>query len=55
MVHLANGLLNQAKGRAAQHRLELVSQRETGPDPVYAEYADEPASRPRASLTGSGT
>ncbi|MFD5414502.1 ATP-dependent DNA helicase UvrD2 [Streptomyces nojiriensis] len=43
VVHLANGLLNQAKGRAAEHRLELVSQRETGPDPAYAEYADEPA------------
>lgn len=43
VVHLANGLLNQAKGRAAEHRLELVSQRETGPDPVYAEYPDEPA------------
>ncbi|MFE9929014.1 ATP-dependent DNA helicase UvrD2 [Streptomyces sp. NPDC005533] len=43
VVHLANGLLKQAKGRAAEHRLELVSQRETGPDPVYAEYADEPA------------
>ncbi|WP_200904353.1 ATP-dependent DNA helicase UvrD2 [Streptomyces yangpuensis] len=43
VVHLANGLLNQAKGRAAEHRLELVSQREGGPDPVYAEYADEPA------------
>ncbi|OKK20694.1 ATP-dependent DNA helicase [Streptomyces sp. CB00455] len=43
VVHLANGLLNQASGRAAEHRLELVSQRETGPDPVYAEYPDEPA------------
>ncbi|MEV6651352.1 ATP-dependent DNA helicase UvrD2 [Streptomyces sp. NPDC051219] len=43
VVHLANGLLNQAKGRAAEHRLELVSQREPGPEPVYAEYADEPA------------
>lgn len=43
VVHLANGLLAQAKGRAAEHRLELVSQRETGPDPVYAEYSDEPA------------
>ncbi|MFD3760948.1 ATP-dependent DNA helicase UvrD2 [Streptomyces sp. NPDC058622] len=43
VVHLANGLLNQAKGRAAEHRLELVSQREAGPDPVYAEYPDEPA------------
>lgn len=43
VVHLANGLLNQAEGRAAEHRLELISQRETGPDPVYAEYPDEPA------------
>ncbi|WUA44659.1 ATP-dependent DNA helicase UvrD2 [Streptomyces sp. NBC_01367] len=43
VVHLANGLLNQAKGRAAEHRLELISQRETGPDPAYAEYPDEPA------------
>lgn len=43
MVHLANGLLGQARGRAADHRLELVSQREPGPDPVYAEYPDEPA------------
>ncbi|MFF8266219.1 ATP-dependent DNA helicase UvrD2 [Streptomyces sp. NPDC016562] len=43
VVHLANGLLNQAKGRAAEHRLELISQREGGPDPVYAEYPDEPA------------
>ncbi|MGR8008406.1 ATP-dependent DNA helicase UvrD2 [Streptomyces hypolithicus] len=43
VVHLANGLLGQARGRAAEHRLELVSQREPGPEPVYAEYADEPA------------
>ncbi|MFF3624695.1 ATP-dependent DNA helicase UvrD2 [Streptomyces sp. NPDC002467] len=43
VVHLANGLLKQARGRAAEHRLELVSQRDTGPDPVYAEYPDEPA------------
>ncbi|UZJ29707.1 ATP-dependent DNA helicase UvrD2 [Streptomyces endophytica] len=43
VVHLANGLLSQAKGRAAEHRLELVSQRESGPEPVYTEYADEPA------------
>ncbi|MGW7055195.1 ATP-dependent DNA helicase UvrD2 [Streptomyces sp. NPDC054887] len=43
VVHLANGLLSQARGRAAEHRLELVSQREAGPEPVYTEYADEPA------------
>ncbi|WP_078594004.1 ATP-dependent DNA helicase UvrD2 [Streptomyces sp. NRRL S-920] len=43
VVHLANGLLSQARGRAADHRLELISQREPGPDPLYTEYADEPA------------
>ncbi|MEV6991337.1 ATP-dependent DNA helicase UvrD2 [Streptomyces sp. NPDC093228] len=43
VVHLANGLLAQARGRAADHRLELISQRAAGPDPVYTEYADEPA------------
>ncbi|MFK0167386.1 ATP-dependent DNA helicase UvrD2 [Streptomyces sp. NPDC090306] len=42
VVRLANGLLAQASGRAADHRLELVSQRDTGPEPGYAEYADEP-------------
>ena len=43
VVHLANGLLAQARGRAAEHRLELLAQREAGPDPVYTEYSDEPA------------
>ncbi|MEU2064223.1 ATP-dependent DNA helicase UvrD2 [Streptomyces sp. NPDC013455] len=43
VVHLANGLLAQARGRAAGHRLELVSQRPPGPEPVYTEYTDEPA------------
>jgi len=43
VVHLANGLLAQARGRAADHRLELVSQREAGPEPRYIEYTDEPA------------
>ena len=43
VVHLANGLLNQASGRAAENRLELVSQRERGPEPVFTEYNDEPA------------
>ncbi|WP_129294288.1 ATP-dependent DNA helicase UvrD2 [Streptomyces lydicus] len=43
VVHLANGLLSQARGRAAEQRLELVSQREAGPEPGYTEYADEPA------------
>lgn len=43
VVHLANGLLSQASGRAAEHRLELISQRDPGPEPLYTEYADEPA------------
>ncbi|MFE5852779.1 ATP-dependent DNA helicase UvrD2 [Streptomyces sp. NPDC056500] len=43
VVHLANGLLSQAHGRAAEHRLELISQRDPGPEPSYTEYADEPA------------
>ncbi|QKW09020.1 ATP-dependent DNA helicase UvrD2 [Streptomyces sp. NA04227] len=43
VVHLANGLLLQARGRAADHRLELVSQRDSGPEPAYREYPDEPA------------
>ncbi|GAA4674840.1 ATP-dependent DNA helicase UvrD2 [Streptomyces chumphonensis] len=43
VVHLANGLLSQASGRAARHRLELRSQRDPGPEPGYGEYADEPA------------
>ncbi|MFJ9425562.1 ATP-dependent DNA helicase UvrD2 [Streptomyces sp. NPDC101249] len=43
VVHLANGLLSQASGRAADHRLELVSQRAAGPEPAYTEYPDEPA------------
>lgn len=43
VVHLANGLLAQAGGRAAEHRVELVSQRSPGPEPVFAEHSDEPA------------
>ncbi|MEU8617120.1 ATP-dependent DNA helicase UvrD2 [Streptomyces sp. NPDC048623] len=43
VVHLANGLLSQARGKAAEHRLELISQRDPGPEPAYTEYADEPA------------
>ncbi|MGP2439683.1 ATP-dependent DNA helicase UvrD2 [Streptomyces sp. JW3] len=43
VVHLANGLLAQARGRAADHRLELLSQRPAGPEPGYTEYPDEPA------------
>ncbi|MFG2502464.1 ATP-dependent DNA helicase UvrD2 [Streptomyces sp. NPDC048441] len=58
VVHLANGLLSQARGRAADHRLELISQRDAGAEPVYTEYADEPteaegaARRIRALISG---
>jgi DNA helicase-2/ATP-dependent DNA helicase PcrA len=59
VVGLANGLLAQARGQAAAHRLELVSQREAGPEPSYTEYADEPAEAEGAArrikqLIGSG-
>ncbi|MDT0342561.1 ATP-dependent DNA helicase UvrD2 [Streptomyces litchfieldiae] len=43
VVHLANGLLAQARGRTADHRLELISQRPAGPEPVFTEHPDEPA------------
>ncbi|MFD7920195.1 ATP-dependent DNA helicase UvrD2 [Streptomyces sp. NPDC059740] len=43
IVHLANALLAGAAGRAARHRLELVSQRDSGPEPVHSRYSDEPA------------
>ncbi|MGP4114501.1 ATP-dependent DNA helicase UvrD2 [Streptomyces sp. 4N509B] len=43
VVHLANGLLAQGRGRTAENRLELVSQRPPGPDPVFSEHPDEPA------------
>lgn len=59
VVRLANGLLSQARGQAAQHRLELVSQREPGPEPGYTEYVDEPTeaegtARRIKELIGSG-
>jgi DNA helicase-2/ATP-dependent DNA helicase PcrA len=59
VVRLANGVLGQATGRAADHRLELVSQRPAGPEPRFAEYADEPseaegAARAIRELIGSG-
>jgi DNA helicase-2/ATP-dependent DNA helicase PcrA len=43
VVTLANGVLGQARGRAAEHRLELISQRPPGPEPVFFEHTDEPA------------
>lgn len=43
VVELANQVIGQARGRIAGTRLELVGQREPGPEPVFAEYDDEPA------------
>ncbi|WP_289008072.1 ATP-dependent DNA helicase UvrD2 [uncultured Thermomonospora sp.] len=42
VVRLANGVIGAARGRTARrHRLELVSQRPDGPEPVFIEYDDE--------------
>ena len=43
VVHLANGVLAQAKGETRRHRLELVAQRSDGPAPAFHEYDDEVA------------
>ncbi|WP_153531444.1 ATP-dependent DNA helicase UvrD2 [Actinomadura macrotermitis] len=44
VVGLANGVIGQAKGEAAKrHKLELVAQRDNGPEPSFAEYDDEVA------------
>ncbi|MFB4310456.1 ATP-dependent DNA helicase UvrD2 [Actinomadura sp. GTD37] len=41
VVRLANGVIGQARG--ARRGLELVAQRENGPEPVFNEYDDEVA------------
>ncbi|MFC9972493.1 ATP-dependent DNA helicase UvrD2 [Spirillospora sp. NPDC127200] len=49
VVKLANAVIGQGRGPGAggeaarRHRLELVAQREPGPEPVYNEYDDEVA------------
>ncbi len=43
VVALANRLLDQAGGRAARDRLQLLAQRPPGPGPEFTEYPDEPA------------
>jgi DNA helicase II / ATP-dependent DNA helicase PcrA len=43
VVHLANGVLERARGDARKHRLELVAQRPAGPEPTFHEYDDEVA------------
>ncbi|WP_026413852.1 ATP-dependent DNA helicase UvrD2 [Actinomadura oligospora] len=42
VVKLANDVIGRARGDAAKrHKLELVAQREDGPDPVFSEYGDD--------------
>ncbi|UER54991.1 ATP-dependent DNA helicase UvrD2 [Kineosporiaceae bacterium SCSIO 59966] len=41
VVALANGLLDRAPAAATRARVQLVAQRDPGPAPVFAEYADD--------------
>lgn len=43
VVGLANRVIGKARGRVAGTRLELRGMRDSGPEPEYAEYPDEPA------------
>ncbi len=43
VVSLANRVIGAARGRIAGTRLQLIGQRPDGPEPVFAEYDDEPA------------
>ncbi|GLZ41646.1 ATP-dependent DNA helicase UvrD2 [Actinokineospora sp. NBRC 105648] len=43
VVSLANRVISAARDRPAGSRLRLIGQRPTGPEPVFAEYDDEPA------------
>jgi DNA helicase-2/ATP-dependent DNA helicase PcrA len=43
VVGLANQVIRLARGDEARLRLELVGQRQAGPEPVLRGYADEPA------------
>jgi DNA helicase II / ATP-dependent DNA helicase PcrA len=43
VVSLANRVIAAARGRIAGSRLHLVGQRDAGPEPVFAEHADEAA------------
>ncbi|HEV7647728.1 MAG TPA: ATP-dependent DNA helicase UvrD2 [Actinophytocola sp.] len=60
VVSLANRLIGAARDRPAGSRLRLVGQRESGPEPAFAEYDDEPAeaaaaARRIAELLDAGT
>jgi DNA helicase-2/ATP-dependent DNA helicase PcrA len=59
VVSLANRVIGAARGRIAGTRLNLIGQRPDGPEPQFAEYADEPAeaaatARAIAKLLGKG-
>lgn len=41
VVELANRVIGMAKGRIAGTRLQLIGQRDDGPEPEFAEYADQ--------------
>lgn len=43
VVSLANRVIGAARGRIAGTRLQLIGQRTEGPEPVFAEFDDEPA------------
>ncbi|NLG56012.1 MAG: ATP-dependent DNA helicase UvrD2 [Rhodococcus sp.] len=43
VVSLANRVIGAARGRIAGTRLQLIGQRESGPEPQFFEYDDEPA------------
>jgi len=43
VVSLANRVIAAARGRMAGSRLQLIGQRDPGPEPVFAEYPDEVA------------
>ncbi|MEJ6019106.1 ATP-dependent DNA helicase UvrD2 [Corynebacterium sp. H113] len=42
VVRLANDVIGQAKGRIAASKLQLIGQRDNGPEPTFSEYDDEP-------------
>ncbi len=42
VVDLANRVIAQASGRIAASKLQLIGQRDTGPEPGFTEYPDEP-------------
>jgi len=50
VVDLANRVIGQARGRIAGTRLRLLGQRSAGPEPVFAEYPDEPAEAAAVAL-----